>query len=224
MFSHPHRLKSFTLIELLAVVMVILILAGIVISLASLAQKHVQSQVTRAQIVVIAAALDSYKADWGYYPPTAPVRCSAMLIGEATNNAVLYRALLGQGKKYLVGFPSDQIRTNYATGTNNSSGVMNIFDVFGTPFNYYNSPGTPFQQGVVTDATTGVALAWSGYSMGGQVNVTSYDLFSYGHDRWTFVASNLPGPLGGANVSLPWTVPYWRTPAAANDDITNWRR
>ena len=224
MICHRHRTKSFTLVELLAVVMVLLMLAGIMISVAGYAQKKMQTQVTRTQIAIIAAALESYKADWGYYPVTTPIRCSAEWMGEATNNALLYNALFMKGKKYLSGFPTNQIRPNYATDTATTGPLTNIFDVFGKPFNYYNSPATAFRTGVLTNDMTGATNAYSGFSVGGQVNVITYDLFSYGPDHLTFVAANLPGPLGGANVSLPWTVPGWRTPSAANDDITNWRR
>ena len=88
MFSHPHRLKSFTLIELLAVVMVILILAGIMFGVAGYVQQKMQTAVARTQIAAMSAALESYKADWGYYPVTCPCRMSASFFCESTNNTI----------------------------------------------------------------------------------------------------------------------------------------
>ena len=54
--------------------------------------------------------------------------------------------------------------------------------MWGTPFNYYCSPKTPFAlmnnfYGYPTNSNDN-----DGYSVGGQVNVSSFDLFSYGPD------------------------------------------
>src|SRR2546423_1007409 len=88
-----HGSRSFTLIELLAVVMVIVFLAALSTGIAGYVQKRVAAQNTRAQIALIEAALDNYKADFGYYPLTTPIRISTAVICESTNNAILYRAL-----------------------------------------------------------------------------------------------------------------------------------
>ena len=214
------RLKTgvvgFTLIELLAVVLVILLLAGVFLGLAGYARKSTQSQLTRVQLLLLTTALESYKADWGYYPATSPVRISCFITAESSNNASLYNALFRQGKNYLQGFPSGQLRIN------NFTGLTNIFDVFGTPFNYYNSPTTPYAlvNGVNTNAN--VFNQSASYILGGQINKTSYDLFSYGPDQITFAATNAVYPYWKSYVAGPTVA--WTLKSSASDDITNFRR
>ena len=198
---------SFTLVELLAVMLVIIVLAGITIGVASYTQKKIQTQIARTQITLLGAALESYKADWGSYPATDPPRISTSYLAESTNNAYLYRALFAQGKKYLTGFPASQIRTNQATG------LTNIVDVFGIPFNYYNSPAT-----VLSNMNNVYGVNSNcGYTVGGQVNKTSYDLFSYGPNHLTYV----PGAFA-VDVNRPWAPSGWAWAGSALDDITNW--
>ena len=202
------RCAGFTLIELLAVIMVILLLAGILINLAGYVQKNMQMQIARTQIALLATALESYKADWGYYPRTDAPRISTTYSAESTNNAYLYNALFTHGKKYLSSFPLSQIRTNQATG------LTNIVDVFGIPFNYYNSPETVLAN---MNNVNGV-YSNCGYTVGGQVNKASYDLFSYGPNHLTFV----PGAFA-VDVNRPWAPSGWAWAGSALDDITNWR-
>jgi len=203
------RPAGFTLVELLAVMVVIVVLAGLMIGVASYVQKKMQTQTTRTQIALIGAALESYKADFGSYPLTTPARISTSYMAESTNNAILYRALLGQPKKYLTVFPSSQIKTNLATG------LTNIVDVFGIPFNYYNSPATVLAN---MNNVNGVNSN-CGYTVGGQVNKATFDLFSYGPDHLTCV----PGAFA-VDVNRPWAPSGWAWTNSAIDDITNWRR
>ena len=198
---------GFTLVELLAVMLVIVVLAGISIGVASYTQKKMQTQIARTQITLLGAALESYKADWGYYPRTDAPRISTSYLAESTNNAYLYRALFAHGKKYLTSFPLSQIRTNPATG------LTNIVDVFGIPFNYYNSPAT-----VLSNMNNVYGVNSNcGYTVGGQVNKTSYDLFSYGPNHLTYV----PGAFA-VDVNRPWAPSGWAWAGSALDDITNW--
>ena len=211
-----HRTQSFTLIELLAVMLVIGLLVGIMIGMAGYVQKRTGMMTTKAQIAVMVAALESYKGDFGYYPPTTPIHFSNLGGAESTNNAILYRALCGQGKRYLAKFPGSQIRVNASTG------LTNIFDVFGTLFNYYNSPTTPsalFSNNYVYP--TGPIDSLTGYATGGQVNPLSYDLLSCGPDCVTFVATNCQ--LGSWNDG-PWMNPGVKTKTSTLDDITSWGR
>ena len=223
---------SFTLIELLAVVAIVLVLAGIMMKVVGYVTRTVAISTTKTQIAAMSAALEAYKTDTGDYPRTAIGRVSQGGWWEATNNWILYRALSGAngGKRYLKFAPA-QLRLNLASGNTNATvigsvtsgtaGLTNIFDVWGSPYIYFCSPATVSAlsnnfYGYPTNVNSG-----NGYWAGGQVNAASFDLFSFGPDRLTFVASNL---AYGWWSDGPWVNTGWSTKSTANDDITNWKR
>jgi len=219
---------GFTLVEMLAVVMVILLLAGLMIGVAGYVQKNMAITTTKAQIAALSAALESYKADWGHYPATTIARISSSGFWESTNNWIMYRALSGAngGKQYLR-FSTSQLRVSIASGGGSNGGLTNIVDAWGMPYNYYCSPSTVFalvnNKYILTNypaANTSINDN-NGYSAGGQVNGGSFDLFSYGPDHATFVATNLA--YGSWNDG-PWINTGFKTNSAANDDITNFKR
>jgi prepilin-type N-terminal cleavage/methylation domain-containing protein len=97
---------AFTLIELIVVVTVITILAGLVLSTAGYARKKGARARAETEIAAISAACESYKADNGIYPrdPTANTATDALnarAMGDPTTtlynttSLVLYRALSG---------------------------------------------------------------------------------------------------------------------------------
>src|SRR5262245_24047138 len=78
--------SAFTLIELMAVVIVILLLALISFGVSGYVQRRMAISTVKTQIAALEAALEAYKSDWGYYPATCPCRISASFFCEATNN------------------------------------------------------------------------------------------------------------------------------------------
>ena len=62
-FHHP-----FTLIELLATIMIITVLLGLVIGGAQLAGRKSEEAKIKARMERLELALEEYKDDWGYYP------------------------------------------------------------------------------------------------------------------------------------------------------------
>ena len=223
---------GFTLVELLAVVVVILTLASIMVSITSYVQKSVAISTTKAQLATIQAAVEMYKADWGFYPPTGPGRVSNSGIKESSNNAALYFALapanssgntncastnciytiVRQGRKTYLRFPAAQIQTNSTTA------LPNICDPWGTPINYYCSPSTPYN--VLNNYPDPVTGTNTGYSAGGQVNGLTYDLFSHGPDRLTYV----PGAVYANGNFSGWYKAKWTARSSANDDIGNFKQ
>ncbi|MCG3148981.1 MAG: hypothetical protein PCFJNLEI_02433 [Verrucomicrobiae bacterium] len=197
--------RAFTLIELMAVVVVILALAAIGMGVAGYVQKKVNIATTKSQIAAIEAALEAYRSDWGYYPLTFEKRLSTDGSVELTNNATLYRALFTRGKRYLV-FPATQVRTDLMSTYVMTGAPTYIFDIFGKPFNYYNSPATPFSVGVNLTSGGGSIVRTNPCTLGGQMNRTHFDLFSYGPDKYTYSRTNL----------------LWANPAHAIDDLRNW--
>lgn len=206
------RRRGFTLVELMTVVVVILTLSAICLSVAGFVQKKMALSTTRAQIAQIELALDTYKADYGYYPKSCTGRISKYGMAEGANGQLLYNALFLQGKKYLRGFPENQIRCR-TSGSTNSVVQTNLCDVWGSPFNYYCSPAT-----VATNIPAEICACASGISYGGQVNRATYDLFSYGPDQTTYVR----GAWYWAPINNPpWLITFTNAVSAV-DDITNW--
>ena len=223
---------GFTLVELLAVVVVILVLASIMVGVTGYVQKSMAISTTRAQLAAIQAALEMYKADWGFYPPTGPGRISNTGVKESSNNATLFFALspanssgntncattnciytiVRQGRKTYLRFPAAQIQTNSTTA------LPNICDPWGTPFNYYCSPNTPYA--VLNNYPDPVTGTNTGYAAGGQVNGLTYDLFSYGPDRLTYV----PGAVYANGNFSGWYKAKWTAHSSANDDIGNFKQ
>ncbi|PYI92704.1 MAG: hypothetical protein DME97_09390 [Verrucomicrobia bacterium] len=60
--------SAFTLVELLVVMVIILILAGLILATSSYVQKKGKRSRAEAEIAAISAALENYKADNGVYP------------------------------------------------------------------------------------------------------------------------------------------------------------
>jgi type II secretory pathway pseudopilin PulG len=67
--GHKRRTyAAFTLIELIVVVAIIIILAGLVLSTVGYAQKKAARSRAETEIAAMSAACESYKADYGVYP------------------------------------------------------------------------------------------------------------------------------------------------------------
>src|SRR6184192_3861885 len=60
--------RAFTIIELLVVISIIIILAGLILSTVGYVQKKGARSRAEAEIAAMSAALESYKADTGIYP------------------------------------------------------------------------------------------------------------------------------------------------------------
>ena len=65
----PVSTFGFTIVEILVVMVIILVLAGLVLATSSYVQKKGAHSRAEAEIAAISAALENYKADNGIYPP-----------------------------------------------------------------------------------------------------------------------------------------------------------
>src|SRR5215475_11267947 len=66
--SHRRRYNGFTLIELVLVVGIIIVLAGLVLSTVGYARKKGALARAETEIAAMSAAIENYKADNGVYP------------------------------------------------------------------------------------------------------------------------------------------------------------
>ena len=215
--------RAFTLIELLAVCVVIALVAAILIGISNAVRQKMERTQTQADMTALSMAIESYKNDLGSYPTSSLVRSSWINPGsgkafwstaEINNSGLLLAQLLHASKSYYH-FRKDQTNTLGASVPTNSipywpSATNNVIvDRWGTPLNYYCT------YPVLTKATyaqTGVSGSWQlCYSIGGQMNVTTFDLWSYGPDSFTYL------PIAGVSAD-------WNLPAYSLDDVTNWKR
>lgn len=222
----PGARRAFTLIELLAVCVVIAVLAGIMLGLVRSVQRKMDRSQTQADIAGLSMAIESFRSDHGVYPTSSLVRVScypapgmnAALYGagEVNNSGLLLAQLSPPNGKAYYHFRRAQTNSLTALVTNSTGGVVFgltsnltvIVDSWGTPLNYYCTyPRLP----VPTYTNVVVGASYTLYCMiGGQMNVNTFDLWSYGPDTFTYL------PTGPAF--------YWNTPSYAVDDITNWKQ
>jgi general secretion pathway protein G len=97
MKSHTRRGRAaFTLIELMAVITIIVILAGIVVGgMGYVNEKQARGRAS-VQIALLSKALEEYKLDMGTYPPTAN-RTGTFTTNGTNTSSILFRALYHDG-------------------------------------------------------------------------------------------------------------------------------
>lgn len=129
---------AFTLIELMAVITIIVILAGLVVAGMGFVTERQAKEKARVQIALISKALEDYKLDNGNYPASPN---SADGIGQS---AVLFNALYfapleaikaGGGEKiYLADFDPVTSKQGWTTGT--ASALTKLVDPWGNEYRY----------------------------------------------------------------------------------------
>jgi len=72
MIAHSRRIgrAAFTLIELLAVIAIIVILAGLVVGGMDYANQRSATEKAKTQIALLSKGIEEYKVDMGAYPGT----------------------------------------------------------------------------------------------------------------------------------------------------------
>ena len=131
--------RAFTLIELIVVIAIIIILAGLVLSTVGYVQKKGARSRAETEIAAMSAACESYKADNGIYPRnSATDNLNAQTSGDPssyqTASQYLYGELSGDRNFNYVIDPSEQGNRSYfafkssppsVDGTSNS-GMLSI--------------------------------------------------------------------------------------------------
>ena len=134
--------SAFTVIELLIVMAIILVLAGLILATSNYVQKKGYRSRTEAEIAAISAALENYKADNGVYPRddvTDNLSVSTTSMSDYLAPSLkLYEYLSGdtnddrtaEAKVY---FP---FKTNQLSPVDQTKPVTSIRDPFGNPYGY----------------------------------------------------------------------------------------
>jgi prepilin-type N-terminal cleavage/methylation domain-containing protein len=137
--------RAFTIVELLIVMAIILVLAGLILATSSYVQKKGQRSRAEAEIAAFSAALENYKADNGVYPTAAET--SALKPNSAgdpttyqTASLALYKMISGDAdnsddrsaelKAYF------NFRPNQLSPTAQDKKVVYLKDPFGNSYGY----------------------------------------------------------------------------------------
>jgi general secretion pathway protein G len=97
-----HRIgkPAFTLIELMAVITIIVILAGLVVGGLGFVTDRQAKEKARVQIALLSKALEEYKLDMGIYPPTENKTGNLTSAVGTNTSSILYQALFKDGYDY----------------------------------------------------------------------------------------------------------------------------
>jgi len=139
--------RAFTIIELLVVISIIIILAGLILSTVGYVQKKGARSRAEAEIAAISAALESYKADNGIYPrdtiktdqvdPAAspiPIAATQFLYEQLSGNSATNLQPISGAKSYFAFKPQMLFGTKDSNG--NLTSVSYIRDPFGNSYGY----------------------------------------------------------------------------------------
>jgi len=137
--------EAFTVLELLIVITIIIVVAGLILATTGYVQKKGARSRAEAEIAAMSAALENYKADNGIYPQ----------YNGATGGHALYQSLSGDGNDAIGGVPPigstglpGSSGKSYMTLKNNMlrpnppDATTRVVDPFGNDYGYRIPPGT----------------------------------------------------------------------------------
>ena len=142
------RTSSFTVVELLIVITIILVLAGLILATSGYVQTKGKRSRADAEIAAISAALENYKADNGIYPTdtangtTNTLDARTMFNPTAAHYAAasvfLYKELSGDptGNRIPTGKSYFPFKPNMLLPKNQAQAVSAIADPFGYSYGY----------------------------------------------------------------------------------------
>ncbi|RYG96958.1 MAG: prepilin-type N-terminal cleavage/methylation domain-containing protein [Alphaproteobacteria bacterium] len=95
--TQRHGRPAFTLIELMAVITIIIILAGLVVGGLGFVTERQAKEKARVQIALLSKAIEEYKLDMGIYPPTGNSPNGSFNSTSTVPTRDLYHALYYDG-------------------------------------------------------------------------------------------------------------------------------
>ena len=169
--STRQRTSGFTLVELLAVAVVIMIVAGLVIRTTGYVNKKSNISRANADFAALNLALENYKLNFGVYPSSTNLRTNGYAGSFYISNNLLLYAALTSTPQLSNSFPRSLRLTNaynawvFCSCPNVYTGVTVystfILDPWDRPYNYFCTYPPSVSQS----------------------NMISYDLWSFGPDK-----------------------------------------
>jgi len=139
---------AFTLIEMMVVITIIIILAGLVVGGMEYANQRSATEKAKTQIALLSKGIEEYKLDMGAYPATNNITGSFITSAGTSTSATIFNALyfapLGANQRiYLPEL--DPVTSKQGWTTGNATANTIITDPWGNQYCYrsaINSSGT----------------------------------------------------------------------------------
>jgi type II secretory pathway pseudopilin PulG len=205
MYTKPHKNSdAFTLIEILSVIVIIMVLAGITVPIVSSARTSAKKGVTSAQIAQLELALKQFESDFGVFPPDSYISTDTPISLGGIDIPVDPEDDIGTGTKCLVFF----LGSRFTFDSDDFKGVYGPYIEFkksqleGTGVDFADDPAELIIEGVKAREVFQLKDPFGEYyiydSSSPSNNIASFDIYSFGPDK----IDDSGDP--------------------ANDDITNW--
>lgn len=197
--SKLHR-GGFTLVELLTVMAIIAILAGLTLQVSGFVQKKAAMSRADSEIHAMEAACEGYRSDTGAYPtntdtekldpkvtgtPASYNSASLYLYGQLSGDTDYDGVAADGGAKTYMTFKSDMLgRASLSTPVSTTNKVTYLNDPWGSSYGYSTA-------GAVQVVAGGTNVQTKGYN-------PTFDLWS------TAGKSTAPSPTNAKDVTLQW--------------------
>ena len=164
---------AFTLIELMVVITIIIILAGLVVGGMEYANQRSASEKAKTQIALLSKGIEEYKLDMGGYPPTNNITGTLTTSAGSSTSAIIFNALYfaplsANQRIYLPELDPATSKQGWTTGA--SSNATIITDPWGNQYCYRS------------------AISATGATNNSTIN-PDFDLWSMGKDGKTDASS-----------------------------------
>jgi general secretion pathway protein G len=124
--------SAFTLVELLATIAVIVVLAGLTLGTLGYVNKKGAESRAKAEVAALSAAIDSYKLDFGAYPAPNDLFKELTAQGPVNTNKVYFEPRASMAENMVSGPFKDPWGAPYNYRTNNLRNV-GFFDLWAVP-------------------------------------------------------------------------------------------
>jgi prepilin-type N-terminal cleavage/methylation domain-containing protein len=154
--ARRRRAAGFTLVELLTVVTIIVILAGLTIGGLSFFARRQNEAKTKVQLKLLADAIENFKYDYGVYPPLPSAEGTEQFTeasgeGETTE---LWMALFGDTDNDQILYESDDDQDAYLGELDPRSSNQGWLEKDGDRYRILDGFGTEYRYRKTSDATT----------------------------------------------------------------------
>lgn len=140
-FARRISKAAFTLIEMMVVITIIIILAGLVVGGMEYANQRSATEKAKTQIALLSKGIEEYKLDMGAYPATGDITTTSGSNGTVTSfilfNALYWTPVSSSQKIYLPEL--DPVTTKQGWTTGAATANLTITDPWGNQYCYRSS-------------------------------------------------------------------------------------